>query len=56
MPDKYKLKEVSENPCKYCGSFKFTQKISENVICKVCLTKALDNALEDALDKLNTVR
>lgn len=54
MSDKYKLKEQSENPCDQCGSYKFTQTISEKVgvICKECLVKTLDRALEDVLSKL----
>lgn len=51
--DKYKLKEQSEHPCR-CGSFKYTQTISEKVgvLCKECLGKSLDNALNDTLEKL----
>lgn len=55
IEDKFKLKEQSEHACERCGSYKYTQKFSEKigVICKECLGKTLDSALNETLEKLD---
>lgn len=52
--DRFKLKEQGEHPCKHCGSCKYTQKITEksDAICKECLGKSLDKAMNETLEKL----
>ncbi|NQZ24466.1 MAG: hypothetical protein HRT53_20770 [Colwellia sp.] len=51
--NKFELKEQGEHPCKYCGSYKYTQTLGDvGVICKECLCKSIDSALNHTLERL----
>lgn len=52
--DRFKLKENGKQACKQCGSFKFTQTISDKVgvICKECLGNIFDRAIDDIMGKI----